>query len=169
MSSVSGGKGTWNFLSSGFSLDKGLDDFIDFTFFETDADFLTSFVVGDTDCRHDVCVGPEIGFDKINAFFFEVLVLVAGLFPFCVPAVGGFMKDFDGCFIVFVYNVNQNRRNGYCSFELTFDFFQVSSCSVLERAESGGYLVEFFSHEHVLLGDEAVYFDAVGFVLLFQL
>ena len=53
---------TWNFLSRGLGLYECLDDFVDFTFLETNAYFLAGFVVRDTDCGHDVCVGPEIGF-----------------------------------------------------------------------------------------------------------
>ena len=30
------------------------------------------------------------------------------------------------------------------------------------------YLVEFFAHKHVLLGNVAIDFDAVGVILLFQ-
>ena len=84
--------------------------------------------------------------------------------------MGCFAEDFDGCLIVFVWQkLNQKRTWEYCLFELTFDFSQVWCCSELDNGGWGRYFIEFFSHEHVLLGNESVDFNAVGFILLFQL
>ena len=51
---------TWDFLSCSFCIDKGLDNFIDFTLFEADSDLFACFIIGDADCRHYVCICPEI-------------------------------------------------------------------------------------------------------------
>jgi hypothetical protein len=72
--------------------------------------------------------------------------------------MGRFLENFDGRFVVFCLLVSLVRDGRTACLDRHLSFFEFDIV-----------FIEFFAHEHVLLGNVAVYFDAIGIVFFFQL
>jgi hypothetical protein len=82
-----------NLLSCAIVLDESSNVLLDIAVLERQTYLLTGSVITDADGGGDVSKAPETTLCEVQAFFLEVLELVAGGLPFAVPAGGCFFED----------------------------------------------------------------------------